>query len=162
MCVRERQRRTDTERQKEIQTVRNTNRQTDKNNNRFSRFIAAFHLRPGYIQSKGFSRDSTYPIVNNVHHTVSATGPPDHVVMISVIAPANSECHYERVELYIGGPKNTSRLAWRLCYGRDTGVELYHSHMFHVHWIMQKTVSFVTIAGDARGFRLRFSFHKVS
>ena len=160
MCERETE--TDRHRETERDTVRKTNRQTDKNNNRFSRFIAAFHLRPGYIQSKGFSRDSTYVLRSNVHHTVSATGPPDHVVMISVIAPANSECHYERVELYIGGPKNASRLAWRLCYRRDTGVELYHSHMFHVHWIMQKTVSFVTIAGDARGFRLRFSFHKVS
>ena len=96
-----------------------------------------------------------------MHHTVSAIGPPDHVVMISAIAPAYRQCDYERVELYIGGPKNASRLEWKLCFGRDVGIELYHSHMFHVHWIMHKPFDSATTDEDARGFRLRFSFHKV-
>ena len=117
-------------------------------------------LCAGYIQTQGFSRRALYTLESDWHHTISVTGPSNHVVMISVISADDKPCPLQRIEIHIGEFGNASYLASRVCAGYVPDAKIYQSHTFHVHWKMHTEMDGFTYKSTLNGFQIRFSFHK--
>ena len=110
----------------------------------------------GYIQTKDYAELRTHVRKKDWHRTASAIGPSDHVVMISVSQVRPDLCAVERVEIDVMEVDGSARLVATICVGHGPTIEVYRSHVFHVHWKMNDDM-----VGVSFGFRVRFSYHKV-
>ena len=116
----------------------------------------------GYIQTAGYDEKRTHSLLqHNFLRSVRVRGPQDHSVMISLKTLSSFQCDMHSISVYVEDEDSGKRLAYRMCTIL-IDVEVYSAHVFHIHWMMLTNVEPRYYGHKkSKGFRLRFSFHKV-
>ncbi|XP_070206294.1 G-protein coupled receptor GRL101-like [Littorina saxatilis] len=109
----------------------------------------------GFIQTPGYSSGKHYPPGMDSWKKISV--PLYHVTLVSSLRTHYNDCnrtHHDFLELYKEG-NSTDNLVWQAC-GSDIPLhEVYNAGVLYVRFVSDASA-------ESSGFKLLFSFHKVS